>query len=434
MSGLTPWPSAEDERRARAVEEERRARAAWSHIAEPTDAVAHLARRVLGASRALALALEATPTEALDALGGSVPTVVGEEARGSVGSANEPGRPGATSGIAVAPRSREEARVAAALERWRQRWDRLDLDAALDAAQRRGLRLLVPGDPAWPPALADLGDAAPHCLWARGPGDPADLTAGRPAVALVGSRASTPYGEDIASGLASSLADRGACVVSGGAYGIDAAAHRGALAAGGSGATVAVLAGGLDALYPRGNARLLEAIGARHLLVSEAPMGTAPTRWRFLARNRLIAALTATTVVVEASWRSGALSTARHADDLSRPVAAVPGPITSAASAGCHRLIRERGAVLVTDAAEVLELVRGQDPAGSPDAAAQDELDLLAPADRRVLDAVPPRSAMAVDALGRECALPTGAVEAALARLEVLGLVRRTGERVARAR
>src|SRR5699024_9498521 len=162
----------------------------------------------------------------------------------------------------------------------------------------------------------------------------------------------------------------------------DAAAHRGALAAD-DGATVAVLAGGLDALYPRGNTRLLEQIRERHLLVSEAPPGTAPTRWRFLSRNRLIAALSHAVVVVEASWRS---------DDRSRPLGAVPGPVTSAASAGCHRLIRECGAVLITEPSELLDLLPGGPAAGESSYAIQDELDLLSPADRRVLDAVPPRS------------------------------------------
>lgn len=391
---------------------ERRARAAWSHIAEPTDAVAHLACRVLGPQAALTLAREATPREALAALGGTIPPGVGDGTAG-----------------ASAP-----MRVTAAVERWRRRLRDLDLEGAVEAAERRSIRVLVPGDRAWPSHLADLGDAAPHCLWAAGPGDLRSLTAQRPSLALVGSRASTPYGEDVAASMAAALADRGATIVSGGAYGIDACAHRGALAAGADGATLAVLAGGLDRLYPRGNTRLLEAIRERHLVVSEAPMGTAPTRWRFLARNRLIAALTGATVVVEASWRSGALSTARHADELSRPVAAVPGPVGSVASAGCHRLIRERGAVLVTDAAEALELLPGHGPADAAGADAQDELDLLAPADRRVLDAIPPRSAIGRAALERECALSEASVEAALARLEVLGLVRRTSGGIARAR
>src|SRR5699024_807250 len=273
---------------------------------------------------------------------------------------------------------------------------------------------------------------APHCLWVHGPG-PLDQLCGPRSVALVGSRASTPYGEDTAATLAAAFAARGGTVVSGGAYGIDAAAHRGALAAD-DGATVAVLAGGLDALYPRGNTRLLEQIRERHLLVSEAPPGTAPTRWRFLARNRLIAALSRAVVVVEAAWRSGALSTARLADQLSRPVGAVPGPVTSAASAGCHRLVREQGAVLVTEPAELLDLLPGGPAAGEGSFARQAELDLLSPSDRRVLDAVPPRSSLTPARIADEVGFAPREVSAALARLELLGLVERSAQRVRRTR
>lgn len=396
---------------------ERRARVLWSHVAEPEDPVALLARARLGPLGAEHLLREATPSEALAAISASAPVgaPMGERSGGGSG---------------------DLRRMEAALDRWRARLRTLDLDAVAARAERLGLRVLVPGDEAWPARLQDLGETAPHCLWALGPGDPARLTAAGPAVALVGARAATAYGEDCAGSLAAGLASRGGCVLSGGAYGIDAAAHRGALAAGGDGSTVAVLAGGLDALYPRGNARLLEAIRERHVLLSEAPPGTAPTRWRFLARNRLIAALASATVVVEASWRSGALSTARHADDLSRPVGAVPGPITSASSAGCHRLIRDRGAVLVTEVAHVLDLVRDGPAAGEGESehARQDELDLLTPDDRRVLDGIPPRSAIGVDALALVCSLPEGAVRAALARLELLGLTRDVGQKVARSR
>lgn len=307
----------------------------------------------------------------------------------------------------------------------------IDLDAVLVDAERRGLRILTPQDPEWPRGLDDLQETRPHCLWAAGPGI-LDQLAGDRSLALVGSRASTPYGEDTAGSFAAAFAAGGGTVVSGGAYGIDAAAHRGALAAA-DGATVAILAGGLDRLYPRGNTDLLERIREQHLLISEAPPGTAPTRWRFLARNRLIAALSRATVVVEASWRSGALSTARLADQLSRPVGAVPGPITSAASAGCHRLIRDRGAVLITEPAELLDLLPGGPAAGEGSWAVQDELDLLSPADRRVLDAVPPRSSITPARLADEIGFPAAEVEATLARLQLLGLIVRTAQRVRRA-
>lgn len=389
---------------------ERRARVTWSLIAEPSDPVALLARARIGPRAALELARSATPREALAALGHDLP---GDPAID--GAVTDPSR-----------------RIGQALDRWRLRLCSIDVGEELDRAAARGIYTLVSGDPQWPRQLDDLDHASPHCLWVHGPGDMTEL-AEAATVAVVGSRASTPYGEDCAASMASTLAARGVAVISGGAYGIDAAAHRGALAADDA-PTVAVLAGGLDELYPRGNIRLLETIRERFVLVSEAPPGTAPTRWRFLSRNRVIAALAQATVVVEASWRSGALSTARHADDLSRPVAAVPGPVTSAASAGCHRLIRERGAVLVTDAADVVDLLPGAAPSEGSPHAVQDELDLLTPADRRVLDAVPPRSSTTTDAVARAVGVSVPSAAAAVARLELLGLVEMSGDRVRRRR
>ena len=390
------------------VETDRTARITWSLIAEPSDLIAFAVRAARGPAGALELARRGTAAALLRAVGGQLPS-----------QAAEPGH--------AAP----ETRAQRALERWRARLERIDVDAVRADSWRRGIRILTPHDEEWPELLEDLQETAPHCLWLQGPGQ-LDALLGARAAALVGSRASTPYGEDTASTLASAFAAGGGTVVSGGAYGIDAAAHRGALAAE-AGATIAVLAGGLDRLYPRGNTQLLETIRERHLLVSEAPPGTAPTRWRFLARNRLIAALSRTTVVVEASWRSGALSTARLADQLSRPVGAVPGPVTSAASAGAHRLIRERGAVLITEPADLLDLLPGGPAAGEGGFAVQDELDLLTPADRRVLDAVSPRSSIAEARIADEVGFGAQEVDAALARLELLGLVVRTGQRARRA-
>lgn len=392
-----------------AVETDRLARITWSLIAEPSDAVAMLACSLLGPRAALQLARNGKSDDLMRSLEGAVPTEAADPA--GTGPAGRAGR---------------------ALERWRARLELLDPGSVLDDAERRGIRVITPEDTEWPEPLNDLQEAAPHCLWLHGPGRLDELAAAR-AAALVGSRASTPYGEDTAATLAAALAAQGGTVVSGGAYGIDAAAHRGALAAD-DGATIAILAGGLDKLYPRGNTHLLERIRQRHLIVSEAPPGTAPTRWRFLSRNRLIAGLSQAVIVVEASWRSGALSTARRADDLSRPVGAVPGPVTSAASAGCHRLIRERGAVLVTEPSELLDLLPGGPAAGESGYAVQDELDLLSPADRRVLDAVPPRSWQHGDQIAREIGFGADDVLAALARLELLGLVVTVEGRARRAR
>jgi DNA processing protein len=227
---------------------------------------------------------------------------------------------------------------------------------ALREAARFGAKLLIPGDELWPTGLGDLGFAAPHALWVRGNRE-ALVSLSEKAVSIVGARAATGYGENLAHELTSKLVDRGYTIVSGAAYGIDGEAHRSALMAGGT--TVAFLAGGVDRFYPAGHDTLIQRIVEKGAVIGEMPPGTAPTRWRFLARNRLIAATTPGTVVVEAGFVSGSLSTARHAIKLGRTVMAVPGPVTSAASAGCHRLIQSRQAALVTSAEEVDTMLQG---------------------------------------------------------------------------
>ena len=220
----------------------------------------------------------------------------------------------------------------------------------MEAWQRDGIRLVCPGDPEWPSQLDALGAGRPWGLWVRGH---IDLRfACLRSVSIVGTRAATGYGIHVTTELAAALAERGWTVVSGGAFGIDSQAHRGALAA--EGVTVAVLPSGLDVPYPRAHHDLFEAIVAHGALVSEQPPGRAPTRPGFLVRNRLIAALSRGTVLAEAALRSGALNTARHARDQNRPLMAVPGPVTSLASAGCHLAIRDWGAVCVTDVHDVL--------------------------------------------------------------------------------
>ena len=247
--------------------------------------------------------------------------------------------------------------LAEALSRWAPRIPELDPETDLATIERLGGGFLVPGDEHWPEGLDDLPDA-PWGLWYRG-----NLSTGIPApsrcAAVTGSRDSTSYGASVTGDMAYGLAQRGICVISGLAYGIDAHAHRAALAGtvGDGPATIAVLAGGLDRDYPSGNADLAAAIRANGLTISELPPGTAPTRHRFLQRNRIIAALAGVICVVEARWRSGALNTAHHAETIARHVAAVPGSVHSANSAGCHRLLKEGGAVLVTDAAELTELL-----------------------------------------------------------------------------
>jgi len=234
-----------------------------------------------------------------------------------------------------------------------------DLDEVLRQTETCASQFITPLDDCWPQSLTALGELAPLGLWVRGKLEHLEL----PSVAMVGARSSTRYGELMASDIAASIATAGWAVVSGGAYGIDAACHRGALAVGG--VTIAVLAGGVDVAYPQSNALLFQRIAETGAIVSESPPGAVPMRHRFLIRNRIIAGLAIGTVVVEAQLRSGAIATASHATAIGRDVMALPGPVTSAASAGCHQLIRD-GAVLITSAADVFELVAGDLPRHTP--------------------------------------------------------------------
>lgn len=255
-----------------------------------------------------------------------------------------------------------------------ERAARIDLDVFARQLDRGRFRFVIPGDQEWPAGLDDLQfcdpvqrrAGPPFGLWLRGPAR-MDASTAR-SVAIVGSRASSAYGDTVAGDLALELVQRGVCVISGGAFGIDAAAHRGALAgplgSNGSGAapspaaaTVAVLACGVDVSYPPGNQQLFAQLAQEQLLVSELPPGAHPTRLRFLARNRLIAAMTSGTVVVEAAARSGARNTATWARECNRPLMAVPGPVYSALSAAPHAMIREQQATLVTSADDVVEMI-----------------------------------------------------------------------------
>lgn len=224
----------------------------------------------------------------------------------------------------------------------------------LERAERAGARLVTRDDPGWPTALADLhtiGAHPPIALWARGPGQLNLLT--ERTVAVVGARASTRYGQKVATQLATGLARQDWTVLSGGAFGIDSAAHQAALDAGRP--TVAVLPAGLHRLFPHGNAYLLAQIEETGLLLSEYPPGVEPSRPNFLARNRIVAALAAGVVVPEAGLHSGTANTVRWANKLQRPVTAVPGPIDSAASRGCHEFILTGQATLAVDTHDVLD-------------------------------------------------------------------------------
>ncbi len=322
--------------------------------------------------------------------------------------------------------------------RYVSRLELLDAAGALERGQRLGARFVVPGDLEWPSQLGDLDLTAvegspravpPLGLWLRGPHHL--RAAALRSAAVVGSRAASGYGSRVAAELGSGLADRGWSTISGAAYGIDSAAHRGALAAGG--VTVAVLACGVDVAYPRGHQGLLDRIGTEGLIVAELPLGAHPTRSRFLDRNRLIAALTPGTVVVEAAFRSGAANTASWARRMRRRVLGVPGPVTSPLSAGVHREIRDRGATLVGGAGEVVaelgqmgdvlsEATSAAEVDGLATAAARRPHDGLVPGDLHVLDALDLGSWITERAVATRSGLAVADVRAGLARLAARGL------------
>ncbi|MEU6351005.1 DNA-processing protein DprA [Streptomyces sp. NPDC047072] len=293
----------------------------------------------------------------------------------------------------------------------------------LEVAREAGARFVCPGDTEWPGQLDDLGDARPIGLWVRGL--PSLRMWALRSVAVVGARACTEYGAHMAATLGTGLAEHGWVVVSGGAYGVDGVAHRGALGAGG--ATVAVLACGVDRPYPRGHVQLINRIAEQGLVIGELPPGDHPTPSRFVQRNRVIAALTRGTVVVEAAHRSGSLVTARAAQRLGRHTMGVPGPATSGLSAGVHELLRG-DATLVTDAAEVVEMV-GEMGELAPDRRGPVlPRDLLEAAARRVLAALPGHRAARVDEIARGAQTTGDDAVARLYELRSLGYVERHGD------
>jgi DNA processing protein len=303
---------------------------------------------------------------------------------------------------------------------------------AVDAFERRAkaatARFVVPDDDEWPAGLDDLRHAEsiqrrggePFGLWLRGPGHLAHLM--ERSVAIVGSRAATAYGNGIAADLAADLVEQGVTVLSGGAFGIDVAAHRGALAAGGP--TVCVLANGVDVSYPPAHTSIFESLAKDQLLVSELPPGAHPTRVRFLARNRLIAAMSRGTVVVEAALRSGARNTAGWALGCGRPLMAVPGPVYSRASSAPHLMIRNGQAVLVTSAAEVLELISDMGQAMLPLAHGQTRAtDALTENQLAVFEAIPARRRATVGDIALAAGVSVPTCLSALTALESAGLV-----------
>jgi len=355
-------------------------------------------------------------------------------ARLLLGRIGEPGDVALTKVIAKfgAPGALEQVRTGsmhhAGVANLRARLEVADPEHDLAAGALVGARFVIPGDAEWPEQVDDLvrlgrRDAGvPLGLWVRGP---LDLrVACRRSVAVVGARASTAYGEYVAGELGLGLAERLWTVVSGGAYGIDGAAHRGAIA--GDGATIAVLACGVDVAYPRGHTALIDRIAETGLIVSEWPPGCAPMRFRFLVRNRVIAALTAGTVVVEADLRSGALSTANRARELDRHLMAVPGPVTSSMSRGTNQLLREPDVMCVTGVADVVEQVGSMGSDLAPQLMLpvdpRDELDDVS---RRVLESVPLRRAAGPASIAVTAGIAPGQVLRCLGGLAARGFVER---------
>ena len=318
--------------------------------------------------------------------------------------------------------------------RWNRRMERT-LNAEAHMAATCGAWLVTPADPLWPPQLNDLGPARPYGLWCRGDSRHLLDVASAPSVALVGSRDPSIYGTEATTHLAAELARRGYTVISGGAMGIDIAAHRAALTQQGSDLpTIAFMAGGLDRLYPAQNSDALNMIVDRGLIMSEVSVGNTPTRWRFLERNRLIAALARHTIVVEARWRSGALNTARHAMEIGRTLWAVPGQINSPNSVGTNRLLRDGLAQTLTEAADILEydaaagFELGTEHESEWDrAATSSALDELTERQGRVWDDLSPRSYRGVDEIAAALGLSARDVMADLFHLGRCGLAESSG-------
>lgn len=305
--------------------------------------------------------------------------------------------------------------------------------ADLDEGARYEYRLVIPGSEEWPGEKLEVfagldvqasADAPPMALWVRG--TPLNRVVGE-SVALVGTRAATKYGVAVAGQLAEDLTTNGVSVVSGGALGVDAVAHRSVLRRGGS--TVAVAACGAGVDYPSAHRSLFDDICVRGALVTEYPPGVRPARHRFLTRNRLVAAMSDAVVVVEAGWRSGARNTATWASRLCRPLGAVPGPVTSPASTGCHDLIRQQQAVLVTSVENTLALYR---TVGSVDEDGQLELDWAASAVQRlsknelqVFDALEPEKVLEVSIVAERAGFTVALTTHLLLTLQKNGIVER---------
>ncbi|MEY4981632.1 MAG: hypothetical protein RL174_970 [Actinomycetota bacterium] len=372
---------------------------AWSVLCEPGDGTAGMLIDQLGPSRALEQLIRRSSADLLlRELGESGLEITGE---------SEPSL---------------LKDLADGLEKWTPRLSFQGLLNSLRLHNQIGGKIIFEHEEVWPAGLLDLGVHRPRMLWCRGNREA--LASARKSISVVGSRVCSSYGESTAHEMVSAVASAGVAVVSGGAYGIDAAAHRAALALGAP--TIAILAGGLDALYPRGNTQLLNRIIAQGAVVSEVAPTVAPSKWRFLQRNRLIAATSQCTLVVEAGHRSGARNTASHAASLQRQVFAVPGPINSPASQGCNLLIANKVAELIQSPSDLIEM------AGFADFEVDNELAGLGALETRALDAVgfSPTSTAEIAQLA---GLTFSEVRFALANLKLAGLLIQQGSKWIRA-
>jgi DNA processing protein len=360
----------------------------WSVICEPGDAFAGQLISTFGAARALEL------------------EIVRTSAKDYVSRFAETG----SDWLEMQKFGRFEKTLSDARERWLPRLSTGKLKSSVETMSRLKGWFMTEASANWPEALNDLGHHAPRGLWGLGKPPSANSRS----ISVVGSRVASTYGEFATGELLAPLVARGFKVVSGGAYGIDAQAHRSTVAL--DGQTTAVMAGGLDRLYPSGNLELFKAIEGRGSLLSEMPPGAEPTKWRFLQRNRLIAALGQATIVVEANARSGAVSTANRAVDLGRPLGAVPGPINSPGSDGCHQLIRDLKAQLITCSDDILELV------GENVSTVSSQSLGLGALETRVLDVIGMTTAK-MEKVCAEGGLTRSEAEVGLAGLSLLGLI-----------
>lgn len=366
------------------------ARAVFSLITEPGDMFAGAITQALSHETVLELEIARQPTSRLKQL------------LAEVGALDE-----VQSKFVDLDQAHNDAR-----QRWSGRLKLQDFSNALDLAIRVRAQLITVSNSYWPTQLDDLQLASPHCLWLRSRTELSLLNQNQ--ISIVGSRISTSYGDWVASEIVADASTKGMNIVSGGAYGIDAISHRAALANNNS--TIAFMAGGIDRLYPSGNQNLLERIIENGAVIAEQAPGAMPTKWRFLQRNRLIAAMGQATIVIEAGARSGALNTVTHAQELGRAVGVVPGPITSQASAGCNQLIA-KGMVTpicaITDAAALA--LKGEDWF-------QAEFEGLGAFETRALDAMTAK-AKPEDKIASDAGLSNRELSIALGQLALLGFV-----------